>query len=67
MDGIKTLYAGRGMTMWETEKEAEDSWRAPSLMDLIQRTAFPFWRASRVVEVPCPPDVSLQDVLKKDR
>ena len=66
MDGLKTLYAGRAMTMWETREEAEASWRAPSLSALWERTAFPFWRASKVEQVDCPPDVSLQDVLRKD-
>ena len=64
--GIKTLYAGRAMTMWNTREEAEASWRAPNLSDLWERTAFPWWRASKVEVVECPDDVSLQDVLKKD-
>lgn len=65
-DGLKVLYAGRAMTLWETREEAEASWRAPRLSDLWERTAFPFWRASRVEMVECPPDVNLRDVLKKD-
>lgn len=67
MDGIKTLYAGRAMTMWDTREEAEASWRAPSVMDLITRSnTTVWWRATKVETVDCPPDVSLRDVLKKD-
>ena len=64
--GLKTLYAGRAMTMWNTREEAEASWRAPNLSDLWERTAFTWWRASTVEVVECPADVSLTDVLKKD-
>lgn len=66
MDGIKTLYAGRGMTLWDTYEEAQASWRVPSVMDLIQRSETIWWRATKVEVVNCPPDVSLQDVLRKD-
>jgi len=66
MDGIKTLYAGRAMTVWDTYQEAEDSWRAPSVMDLIQRSETVWWRCTELKVVDCPLDVSLQDVLRKD-
>jgi hypothetical protein len=66
MDGMKTLYAGRGMTMWDTFEEAQASWRVKSHYDLIERSETVWWRCTNVEMVPCPPDVSLQDVLKKD-
>jgi hypothetical protein len=66
MDGLKTVYAGRAMTMWNTREEAVASWRAPSLMDLVQTVPMVWWRASKVEAVDCPPDVSLKEVLKKD-
>lgn len=48
--GLRTLYAGKGMTMWETREEAQASW-SKSSMDLLERSAFPWWRADRVVTV----------------
>lgn len=65
-EGLRIVYAGRAMTMWDTPEEAEASWRAPSIMDLIQRSETIWWRATQVIQVECPPDVNLQDVLKKD-
>jgi hypothetical protein len=64
--GLKTLYAGRAMTMWDTREEAEASWRVHSRYDLIERSPTVWWRATRVVMVEPPTDVSIQDVLKKD-
>ena len=64
--GIKTLFAGRGMTLWDTFREAQDSWRAASAMDLLPRARTLFWRETQMEMVPCPPDVSVQDVLRKD-
>lgn len=65
-DGIKTVYAGRAMTMWDTREEAEASWRVRSVMDLIERSNTVWWRVTNVEQVACPPDVSLRDVLKRD-
>jgi hypothetical protein len=65
MDGIKTLYAGRRMTMWDTFEEAQNSWRTDDYA-LIEPSRTVWWRATKVEQVPCPSDVSLQDVLKKD-
>lgn len=61
------LYAGRAHTLWNTRDEAIASWRAKSLLDLVERRdGPPFWRATRVEIVECPPDVDLQQVLKRD-
>lgn len=54
VEGIKVLYAGQAMTMWETPEEAEASWRVPSVMDRLTRTTYPWWRASKVVVVEPP-------------
>ena len=63
---LRTVYAGRAMTMWNTREEAEASWRTASVVDLIQRSQIVWWRATTVEVVDCPADVSLCDVVKQD-
>ena len=54
------------MTMWNTRAEAEASWRAASVLDLLKRSQTIWWRATTVEVVDCPVDVSLREVIKQD-
>jgi len=43
MEGILAVYAGRGMSLWETLEEAEASWNHKGNLDNIPRSEFRFW------------------------